>query len=105
MAEVIMNGILDAETSHYYHICFFTDTKGPNLDDPDAYIFIPKPVCRILDAYSISILDWYVKKKKLYRFLKGRRTRPSRRGTRTGKPYNHADLFRSKPTTRLRRST
>lgn len=104
MAEVVMNGILDAETHHYFHICFFSDTEGPDLENPDRYIFIPKPVCRILDTNTISILDWYVNKKKLHRYVKGRRTRPSRRGTSPSSSRNHADLFRSKPLNRQRRN-
>lgn len=73
MPEVMMNGVLDEELKHYYHICFFTDNEGPALDNPDRYIFVPKPVCRIIDYRTVTILDWYVRKKKMYRYMRGRR--------------------------------
>ncbi|MEW6237605.1 MAG: hypothetical protein AB1656_19655 [Candidatus Omnitrophota bacterium] len=70
--EVILNGILQEEVAKYFHICFYLDDEGPDLENADHYIFIPKPVCRILDDYSVAILDWYVKKKKLMKFIRGR---------------------------------
>jgi len=70
--EVVLNGILEEEVAKYFHICFYLDDEGPDLDNSDHYIFIPKPVCRILDECSVAILDWYVKKKKLMPFIRGR---------------------------------
>jgi len=72
-AEVILNGILDEEIAKYFHICFFTDDEGPQPNNPDNFIFIPKPVCRIVDDQTVSIQEWYVRKKNLSRYTRGRR--------------------------------
>ncbi len=71
--EMILNGILDEEVEKYFHICFFTDDHGPDLENPDSYIFIPKPICRIVDDRTISIHEWYVQKKDLSKYVRGRR--------------------------------
>lgn len=72
-SEVILNGVLEEEVAKYFHICFYTDDDGPNLDDPDCFVFIPKPVCRIVDDQTVSIQEWYVQKKKLSPYIRGRR--------------------------------
>ncbi len=74
-AEIMLNGILDEELDKYYHICFYTDDDGPDFENSDHYIFVPKSVCRIIDKATVSILDWYVKKKKLMKFMRGRRVK------------------------------
>jgi len=72
-SEVILNGVLEEEVAKYFHICFYTDDDGPNPDDPDRFVFIPKPVCRIVDDQTVSIQEWYVQKKKLSVYIRGRR--------------------------------
>ncbi len=68
--EVILNGIVEDETEHYYHVCFF-GAKGSAGDSYDNYVFIPKPVCRIVGPRTVAIQEWYVKKQKLMRFMRG----------------------------------
>ncbi len=98
-SEIILNGIFEEEVTRYYHICFYTDAEGPNLDNPDHFIFVPKPVCRIVDENTVAILEWYVKKKKLTAFIRGRGIRKS--ALRRNKP----SMQRQKPMGVFRRST
>ena len=76
MAEIYLNGVLEEEVSTFYHICFFTDSVGLDLDNEDNYIFVPKVVCRVVDYRTISVQDWYVKQKALQRFICGRAKGP-----------------------------
>ncbi len=73
MAELMLNGIVEEEVRRYYHICFFTDKKGPDLENEDNYIFVPKVICRIVDDMTVCIQDWYVYKKNLSCFIRYRR--------------------------------
>ena len=70
MADLTLNGILENDGKKYYHICFYTDKYGPEPDNEDNYIFVPKQVCRIVDETTVSIQDWYVTKKKMDRFVR-----------------------------------
>lgn len=70
MAELFLNGVLEEETGKYYHMCCFTDKAGHDPNKEDNYVFIPKAVSRIVDDITISVLDWYVYKKKLQRFVR-----------------------------------
>ncbi len=70
ITEIILNGIIEEETDRYYHICFFGDRERENRDILENYIFVPKPVCRIVDRSTVAIQDWYVKKNKLGKFMK-----------------------------------
>ncbi len=76
MSEFLLNGIVEEEVTRYYHVCCYTDKDGPDTENPDNYIFIPKPVCRVVDEMTIAVLDWYVKKKKLFPYVRGRRRNP-----------------------------
>ncbi len=73
MAELVMNGMLEEEVRKYYHICFYTDKKGPEPDNDENYIFVPKVVCRYVDDGTVCIQDWYVYKKNLSRFIRHKR--------------------------------
>ncbi len=70
MAELFLNGVLEEEVGKYYHVCCFTDTKGHEPNNADNYVFIPKAVSRIVDDITISVLDFYVYKKKLHKFVR-----------------------------------
>ena len=68
--EFFLNGILESESDRYYQICFFGDRDGVKKDAMDHYVFVPKPVCRILDRSTVAIQDWYVRKNDLMRYVK-----------------------------------
>jgi len=65
--EILLNGILEEETDRYYHICFF-GAKGPDREQPENYVFVPKVVCRIMTGRTVAIQDWYAKRHNLMRF-------------------------------------
>lgn len=88
MSEMILNGALEEEVTKYYHICFYTDAEGPDTDNPDNYIFVPKVVCRVVDEMTVSVLEWYVKEKKLLKYV---------RGARRKKVYTRSNMNQSKP--------
>lgn len=105
MDEVILNGMLEEELPQYYHICFYTDREGPDPNNPDRFIFVPKSVCRVIDTMTVSVLDWYVKKKKLLAFVRGSRRRipgqppqnpSSVAKPRAGKPNGLSRLLRDR---------
>lgn len=70
MAELFLNGVLEEETGKYYHVCCFTDKEGHDPENADNYVFIPQAVSRIVDDYTISVLDFYVYKKKLQKYVR-----------------------------------
>ena len=70
MAELYLNGIFEEEAGKFYHICFFTDREGPDREDPNSYVFVPKVVCRIVDEITVCVQDWYAQKKKLIRYVR-----------------------------------
>lgn len=70
MAELFLNGVLEEETGKYYHVCCFTDKDGHDPNQADNYVFIPKAVSRIVDDITISVLDFYVYKKKLHKYVR-----------------------------------
>jgi len=65
--EILLNGILEDETDRYYHICFF-GAKGPDREQLENYVFVPKVVCRVLTGRTVAIQEWYAKQHKLMRF-------------------------------------
>lgn len=70
--ELVLNGVLEEEVGQYLHVCFYTDGDGPDLNNLDRYIFVPKEVGRVVDARTVCIQEWYVQKKKLTPFIRGR---------------------------------
>ena len=104
MAEVLLNGVLEEEVNQYYHICFFMDHEEPNRDDPDCFLFVPKAVCRIIDELTVSVLDFYVSKKKLHPYIRGsRRVMYGRVKSKAGrKPPAASDWQKRKPVGRFR---
>lgn len=70
MAEIYLNGILEEEVGKYFHICFFGDRDEEPRNVLDNYVFVPRSVCQIVDRSTVAIQDWYVKKKKLTKFIK-----------------------------------
>lgn len=74
--ELILNGMMAEEVGKYYQIHLFTDLKGPNIDDENSWIFIPKVVCRIEDNMTVAVQEWYVRKKNLLQYARTQRTKP-----------------------------
>jgi len=73
MPDLTLNGMLEEEVGKYYHICFFTDRDGPDKENADNYVFVPKVVCRIVDDMTVAVQDWYVYKKGLSQYMRGSR--------------------------------
>lgn len=65
--EVFLNAMVEDETDRYYHVYFF-GVEDETRERLDNYVFIPKPVCRIVGPRTIAIQEWYVKKHNLTRF-------------------------------------
>ena len=91
MPELPLNGVLEEEVGEYYHICFFIEKQGLDRDNPDHYIFVPKPVCRIIDSYTIGVQDWYARKKGLDKFIKQFSAKTIQRAVPKSKPVTVAD--------------
>lgn len=92
MSEFTLNGVLEEEVGQYYHICFFLETQGLDRDNTDHYIFVPKTVCRIVDAYCVAVQDWYVHKKKLDKFMKQYSAKTIQRSATKPKPVTVPDM-------------
>ncbi|MDP8242889.1 MAG: hypothetical protein P9L94_02325 [Candidatus Hinthialibacter antarcticus] len=76
MSELLLNGVMEEEAGDFFHICFFTDRHGLDLNNDDNYIFVPKVVCRVIDYRTIAVQDWYVKKKSLQCYISGKSKGP-----------------------------
>lgn len=78
--EILINGMIVEEVKQYYHVHCFTDHEGPNMDNSNMYLFIPKVVCRAVDKTTLAVQDWYVRKKNLTQYIKGDRRRVGIKG-------------------------